>query len=449
MNKGCTVFLFLLAVAAAVLTVIFVVRGGSAAREVGAGLFVFERDDVTKIIVTNGDQVTEFRRTDAGWQIFPEPVDRASGEYITKVLETARTTPILDRISASEIKDRDQLSQYGVKKSRLQLDFRGDGDHPLLFGKDAADETRSYVRFENVDDVYVIPDELAKLIFRPRSELRDRRLSLLRPDRIERLVIRRTGGEIEVRRTATGWEIVKPMTAPADSDAVEAFLEAMLRLKVTGFSNDGDVESVSEPDVSISFFAEGEKDPETLNLGVKSPDGSRLATYSPRYGTFRLPAEAEPLFATALDSLRDHSLARVNLDLVDRIRITSGAGSLEIARDGEEWKSKQGPVGNDKVEKLAAGLVAAKSERFQPATSQALAAAGLSPAARTLSFFSVVSENTPESPAGESEVAVLSFGSPSADGLVPVYKKGAPEIAFVSPASLAFLPAKPADLSAP
>ncbi len=449
MNKGCTVFLLLLAVVAAVATVVFVVRGGSAAREVGAGLFTFERDDVTKIIVTNGDQVTEFRRTDAGWQIFPEPVDRASGEYIAKVLETARTTPVLDRISAAEIKDRDQLSQYGVKKSRLQLDFRGDGDHPLLFGKDAADETRSYVRFENADDVYVIPDELAKLIFRPRSELRDRRVSLLRPDRIERLVIRRAGGEIEVRRTSTGWEIVRPMTAPADSAAVEAFLDAMLRLQVTGFSNDGDAEALSEPEVSISFFAEGEKDPETLNLGAKSPDGSRLATYSPRYGTFRLPAEAESLFTMGLDSLRDRSLARVNLDLVDKIRLSAGPESLEISRDGEGWKSQNGPVSSDKVDKLAAGLATAKSERFQPATSQALAAAGLSPAARTLSFLSVVSENTPESPAGESEVAVLTFGQPTADGLVPVYKKGSPEIAFVSSAGLAFLPAKPADLSAP
>ena len=143
MNRWATVFLLLAAagvIACALLFAPWKARGG---KPVGASLFDFDPDDISQIKITNGDQVVEFRRTDDGWYLGPEPRDRASVDAVRKLIETALNTPVLDRIESGEIGDRDQLSAYGLKKSRVQFDLKGDRDLSLLIGKDAVDESRS------------------------------------------------------------------------------------------------------------------------------------------------------------------------------------------------------------------------------------------------------------------------------------------------------------------
>lgn len=445
MNRWATAFLLVAAVAVLVCAIIFAPSKMHSAKPVGAPLFDFDPDDISLIKITNGDDVIEFRRTEDGWYLGPEPKDRASVEVVRRIIETALRTPILDRIDAGEKADHDQLSNYGLKKTRVQLDFRGDPDLALLIGKDAADDSRSYVRFEDSRDIYLIPDDLVNLILTSPRDFRDRMPVRLRPDRVDRITINRPAGEIELKREASGWQILKPFSAPGSSLAINALLDKLLKIRIEGFEPSADPGGMglSEPTADIQLYGEGETTPETIRVGAPSPLGGIFARLEPRGVTVRLPVSIQEILSFDLSSLRDTSLAHVNLDLVDMIRITTPASGFELKRKGEGWVIGDVPASAAAVQKLVDALALVKSTRFEPATVGVLERTGLSHPALTVDFFAVVSENTPETLAGQQLVAGLKFGSKQ-DGLVPVLKTGSPEIAFVPEQLLLDVPTDPA-----
>lgn len=442
MNRWATAFLLVAAVAVVVCALVFIPLKANGGKPVGAALFDFDPDDIGLIKITNGDEVVELRRTDDGWYLGPEPKDRASVDAVRRLIETALSTTVLDRIDAGELGDRDQLSTYGLKKSRVQFDFRGDRDLPLLIGKDAADESRSYVRFEDSRDIYLISDELVNLILSSPQDFRDRMPARLRPDRVDRIIIKRPAGEIELKREASGWQIIKPLSAPGSAAAIEGLLEKLLKLRIEGFESSADpgVMGLSEPAAEVQLFDGAGSSPESIRVGTPSPRGGIYSRLEPRGVTVRLPASVRDILAFDLASLRDTSLARINLDLVDMIRVTTPSASFELKRKGDGWVIGDKPVGRDAIQKMVDAFASVKSTGFEPATVAGVEKSGLSHPALTVEFFAVVSENTPESPAGNQLVAGLKFGTKQEGGLVPVIKTGSPEIALVPEKILEVVP---------
>jgi len=459
MSRLATIFLVVVAVFLSVFVgvTLHLRSAGVSTKPVGSPLLAFDPDDIRGIKIHNGDASIELKRSYSGWQTMPEPGDQASAETINQLMETARTTLVLDRIRTGKTGDRRKLSEYGLHKSQLQLDFSGDRDLSLLFGKDAVDESRVYVRFENSGDVYVIPNKLSRMIQRPLQEFRDRRLTTLHPARVDRLVLKRAGGEMEMRKDGRGWAIIKPIAARADEEAVSVFVEKILRTGIDGFvaeeGGDPGTFGLSEPSAEVQLFGEGERDPQIVRLGSAATEGGFFARLIPRNVICRLPDSLSQLLSTDLASFRDMALARINLDMVDLIRIASPASRLALRRSADGWELDDGKgrirVKNVAVQKMVEGLARIKTVRFEPATIGALQNNGLEQPPLVVSFLSVVSENTPESPAGEQLVAELNFGSPGANDLVSVHSSGSPEIAFAPKKTLGVIPTTRAGWTAP
>ncbi|MEI6034324.1 MAG: DUF4340 domain-containing protein [Verrucomicrobiae bacterium] len=443
MSRRATILLIAAAAALTVFAAIFLPLNRAGGKPVGSPLFELNPSEIRSIKITNGDNVFELKMSESGWLIGPEPKDRASVDAVKRLIETAQGAPVVDRISEGEIGSRDRLSEYGLKKSSVQLDFKGDRDGSLLFGKDAADERLVYVRFEDSLDVYLIPDDLLGMVLSPAQDYRDRMPVRLRPDRVGRLVIRRPAGEIELRREAGGWAIVKPFSARASEPAVVAFLEKLFRARIVGFEPAADPASfdLSEPAAEVLVFEEGESEPETIRVGAPVASGGNYARLTPRNVTVRLPSAIMDMLAVDPASFRDPSLARINLDLVDMIRISSASQSFEIRRDGAGWKIGGRKASGEAIQRMADALAQAKVSRYEPATEAVLAGAGLASPQLAAGFYSVVSENTPEVLAGESLVAEFLFGSQPGD--LPVHTKGSSEVAFTSPSLLKAIPADP------
>lgn len=442
MNRPATIFLVVAALVIGTLAVVFLPLGTGGGKAVGSALFDFDPDDISLVKITNGDDVLELRRTENGWFIGPEPKDRASVDAVRRLIQTALATPVLDRIDAREIDGRDELSLYGLKKSRVQIDFRGDRDLSLLIGKDAVDESRAYVRFEDSRDIYLVPDDLVNLILSSPQDFRDRMPARLRPDRIDRILVSRPGGEIELKRQGTGWRIIKPLAAAASESAIENFLKQVLKVRIEGFEESADpgVMGLSEPGVELQLFGEGESTPETIRLGTAAVQGGVYARLEPRGVTVRLSRSIAELLGFDLAALRDNTLARINLDLVDKIRVTSPSGSFTLQRKGDSWMSGDKRVSAAAIQRMVDSFALAQSAGFQPATGGVIQQTGLSQPAVSVEFFSVVSENTPETAAGDQLVAGLQFGTKQASGLIPVLASGSPEISFVPETVLEAVP---------
>jgi hypothetical protein len=440
MSRATTIFLVLLAIGLAVF-VGTTERWRSSPEQTiqpGSPLFNFDPEEIAYIRITNGDQSYSINRKENGWVLETQNSDDANPEAVAAIFKTALTTPVLDMIEPSEIQDQQTLATFGVLKSTLQLDFKGDRPRSLLFGKVSADGNRTYVSFEKSNSVYLIPNDLAKLIAMPSDNFRDRRLAVIDPDRVRRIEIQMGTTALELENKGRGWRIIKPLDAPANNKAIAALLQKWSALRLASIDQFNKTTDSSpdpfEPISEIRLFSENSPDPSIISVGKPSPDGFVPVRIQPRNIGGSAPPTLAELSAINLDQLRDRSLARLNPDLVDLIRWHDGGSKTEIRRNEGGWS---GPA-----EKFFQILSATETLRYAPATPAALASAGLHKPSSRLEFLSVLSENTPEAIAGEHSVLSLDIGYLQPDGTLPIHIIGSPEVAFVPAAFLNNLPAE-------
>ncbi len=396
----------------------------------GSPLFSFDPDEIRSIQVRNGDQSFRLNRKPDGWVINYGKEDIAAPESVSAIINSALQTPVLDRIDSKEIRGDKNLASFGVLKSSLQLDFKGDRVPDLLFGKANADGARQYVSFEKSNTVYLIPSDLARLITLPVASFRDKRLAVFDPERIRGITIRKGDTLLELENTATGWRILKPLDTRANEAAIADLLKKLQLLRLESFDSQSLVGSASETrsltTAEISLLSEGEETPSVIKLSPADPEGNISAHLEPRNITVRVPSSTADLLQIDLNTLRDRSLARLNPDTVDLIRINTPDGIREITRTAEGWSTTAATV-----DALFDVLEETKVTAFKPATPAELESSGLVSPTRRLDFVAVLSENTPEALAGNHPVLTLDIGSIQHDGTLPVHIKGSPEISFV------------------
>jgi Domain of unknown function (DUF4340) len=449
-----TLLLCALAIAAIVFLAIYEPLTRSTREHVAAarkGLVLdLDPSKVREIRISTGVNKFEIKRFGNGWQLGTKSKDRADPALIERMLLAAAGMRYFDRIPGQEFKGDSELSNYGLRNPKRTIEFDGDEGATLFLGKDAASEERIYVRTSGSRDVYLVSDELLKLAFRDVADFRDRRLTDLSPDQIDRVIVRRQGGEIELSRDATGWQIVRPLHALADGQRVDDFLKQLLGQRIVEFvaEDPGDLSiyGIGEGTDEITFYAEGSGHPQTLRLGTDK-SGTLFGQFTARDSVYRLPPETLQLLQIKPEVLRDRRLLPLNLDIVDMIRIRTPAKEFLLRRQGDEWVVKDGaierPASAAAVRMLADAVSTAKVSAYDTVADGKLAAFGLERPQCSVSFVAVLSENTPETRAGEQLIASLTIGK-SENGRRFIQIGETPEVLSVPEALMNAIPLDPA-----
>ncbi|HEU4677969.1 MAG TPA: DUF4340 domain-containing protein [Terrimicrobiaceae bacterium] len=410
---------------------------------------------VRNIRISTGVSQFDIKRVGNGWQLGTKPKDRADSAMVEQLLKLAAEMRYFDRIADSEIKSSSDLSTYSLRSAKRSIEFDGDEKLVLFFGKDAVSEERIYVRTDRSRDVFVVSDQLLKLAFRDAADFRDRRLTDLSPDQIDRVVVRRPDGEIELLRNASGWQITKPLHTLADERRVESFLKKLLDLRILQFvaddSGDLGVYGIAEGRDEISVYAEGSDRHQTLRLGTDK-SGTLYGQFTARDSVYRLPPETAELLRVSPDDLRDRRLLPLNLDMVDAIRIRTPAREFALRRQGDGWVVKDGdserPASGAAVQALADAVSTAEVSDYNAVSEDQIASFGLESPQCQVAFFSVLSENTPEARAGEQIVGSLTIGK-SDHGRVFVRVGETPEVLSVPETIMNAVPLDPSGWIAP
>jgi len=453
MSRIFTIFISLVALAAVVFLCIYEpltksTREQSEATRAGM-VMALDPTGVREIRITSTGEEVEIKRRGDIWQMTSKPKDRADKAQIEQMILAASQMEFLDRIDGGEFRKGAELNDFGLKNPKRKIEFRGDQNLTLFIGKDAANESRLYVRTSESKDVFLVPDDILKAAFPEGGKFRDRRLTDLTADRVDRLIVRQPNGEVEFNRDARGWRMVKPLNAAADGKSMAAYLDRLLALPIREFVADdsGDLGTygVIEGKNEITFFADGSTRHQTLRLGAER-DGSVLAQFTARDSVYKLGPEVRELLSVAPDSFRDRRLMPLNPDLVDAIRITAPEKSLTLRRVGDQWELSDGgeakPASNAAVQTLFDTLATAQVSSYTPAVGDKLASLGLNAPALTIDFLSVLSENTPETVAGEHSIAKIAFAQPVGEQ-VSARVDALPEVATVHAAVLQAIPSDP------
>jgi hypothetical protein len=430
MNRAATLFLLLLATIAVVLVLTTEQFRTSPEWKLqpGSRLFDVDAETIKDIRLQNGDRTVMLSQRDGRWIVSDGSVDdEAAPEAVRAILRAAEDTLVYDRIDGDELADDKGLAAYGVLKSGMMFDFGNDRPNKLYFGKAGADPSRVYASFHGSRTVYLIDDKLMRLAMLPPDAFRDRRVVPMDPEKVSEVAIRDKNAVVSLKRDGDVWRITRPISAPADPRAVEELLAGLARMRFEEFGIGGGAPQELESDIEIRVIEEGRGEPLVASFGAASAEGKVAGRLEPRGVSVVIGEDSLRAARVDLDSLRDRALVRVNADFIDLVRFPGGA----------EWRRGKE---DEKIAELAKALQQVRVQRFQAATPSALEEAGITGTGGVLELVSVLSENTPEAPAGEHPVAAFRIGKPQDDGTLPLHAAGAPEIVFIPAGFLNALP---------
>jgi hypothetical protein len=392
-------------------------------REHSMHVVQINRTNVQRITIQNGDGVIKIKTDGDAWRLTAPLEDNADTTVVDQLLDAVqnlRPEDLITDLGKGE-KKRQTLKDFGLMKSRLRLRLEGNQMPPeIQFGQDTAVEGRNYLRVGDEDAVYVVENDLKKIVSKSPEDFRDHRMTPFLTTLIDRAIFQVSGGEIELAKDQDNWQLVRPIKARASNDAVVDILTKLNQTQISKFvgadksSNLSSFGLDSPVDVLTLYGGDGKKF--EIDIGGPAPSNPR-AVYAgiPERNSV---VEVDKAFANLLnitpDDLRDRKIARLNSDLIDRITIESpGQQKIILAREENRWhflSPMEAPANPTNIGRLIQELNDSEVTEFVSDTATDLAKYGLDQPQLSITFSSFASENTAESNAGELVLATLEFG---------------------------------------
>ena len=400
--------------------------GTEEARRQSQNMVNFDRTKIDGIVIQNGDQKIEIRRSDNKWRLETPIKDQADGALVETLLSDLENWQKEGTIPAKEIdSDKSKLAEYGLNNPKLKLKLLGQDRPPeILFGKDAAMEGRMYVRFQNSKETFLAGQSVKKDIDKKPEEFRDRKLTDLSNAQVRRVVLKTPAGEIELEKKDTNWEILKPLRARADDQKVNDLISQVTSARIGQFVADdrGDLRpyGLAEPRGSITLFDQEQKKDQKVEIGEsikvagREDKGQTLqigaipekekeqvyVRFAPRGSVYTLPKKIEEILNTKPADLRDNHLVRIDTNILDRITIDApGKTKTVLARKDGNWtiaNRNNAPADAGAVRRMIDALQNERVTKFVEDVASNLPKYGLDKPQLQLTFSSFASENTAE-----------------------------------------------------
>jgi hypothetical protein len=317
-------------------------------------------DDVEEIAVAGAPGELVLTKKDNAWEIGGEPATPADKDAVDELLKDLKGLEVKD-FTADDPKD---LAPYGLgEKEAVSVTLRDAGGKELAalsFGK--ADEAGEvvYAKRAGYPCVLAVPKgDYRAVLGRGRVAFLERRLLNEPRSAARRIVLTRGKEHFESvwNKEGAAWDLVKPVTGPADRYAVQGILGDMAPLRAAAIvaeqADDLAPYGLDAPAIVLEVSyeaekaaaAEGQKAPEsrvrTLQVGAE--------TQEPAKGCFARLADDKRVFV-----LPDTVLADLRADLASRevcrapeltglsFQMGDAILSFTFDKDSETWKDAQG-----------------------------------------------------------------------------------------------------------
>ena len=176
---------------------------------------------------------------------------------------------------------------------------------------------------------------------------RDKVFAGVEADKIDELKVTSDTGEVTTLKKESGnWQVVAPVAARADESEASGIATSLAQLEVVRIINESPTEltdyGLATPRIEVDFKVTGDNKPRRLVIGDTSPTGTDLfAKRNDEKEVFLVPGFQETTFNRSTFDLRDKTLLKFERDKVDGVEVNAGGKTLQIAKDGANWKITQ------------------------------------------------------------------------------------------------------------
>lgn len=236
----------------------------------------------------------------------------------------------------------------------------------------------------------------------------------LEADQISALTVHASNGDTTtLKKEGVGWKIDSPVQVPADVTEVSGVTSNLSSLDLTRVIDEKPASlepfGLDKPRLRLTFTAKGAA--RTLLLGAKTATGGdTYAKLEDAARVFTVPSWLEQSLDRTTFQLRNKAIVTVDREAIDHLAIIGAPGTIELKKEGENWRLVQPVQGRADTAEVSSLLTRLSSGQMQaivaeePAT---LDVYGLRPPRTTVT-----------ATGGGKTLAQVFIGSPSGDAAV-------------------------------
>lgn len=236
--------------------------------------------------------------------------------------------------------------EFGLEKPETTITVTSQGDekkdvtHTIALGKDAGNGAR-YIRVDQQPQVAVVEANIAESLAKTYLDFVDPRVLKFDFDAVVGIGRAMAGQDVDLSKTAKGWELVKPGPQPADAPTVDEILQTMFRLKAVRVAaypaKNLKAFGLEPPAATVTLDLKGMK--HVINVGgLAGKDGKgeeRYAQIDNQQMVVVLPAKLSRVLAAPALAFADRTIAE--FDRADAVLMVRGARTAEFTRSGGDW----------------------------------------------------------------------------------------------------------------
>ncbi len=320
-----------------------------------------------------------------------------------------------------------ELRDYGLAPAKMRVILQGDEDLPeYLIGRETATPGGIYLKVKGRPEIYVVSQDVRDVVNQPNNFYRDRTLTDLQANLVDRIIIGSQHGQIELLKRQGNWRIDTPINARANNRMIDELARMLVNAQIIDFADEDSATlgsmGLAEPAGVLTLYKAGSDEPRVLQIGkpakpgtIKNePEKQVYTRYPNRDGLYRMDQSIANLVELTPNQLRDRFVARFNMDVVDRVRIQSQNGSeIKLQRGPMEWSMiapYEVPANGRKIMDLLELLRTTEVIDFVEDSSARLELYGLDQPERKIVVSSYISENIPDAGSGEHPLVELAIG---------------------------------------
>ncbi|MGC8659854.1 MAG: DUF4340 domain-containing protein, partial [Desulfomonilaceae bacterium] len=347
------IYLFILL---ALLTYIYVVeirhkQTESERKEKASRIVHLDKDDISEIKIKSleGPSIQIKKAASDKWNLV-QPIDVMADIRAVRNFLTAATLAQPEKV----VMEKDvKWADYGLAKPDFEVTLTSPKKTVTIsFGASNPAKSSYYLKVDGDQRLLLVPDTLKISLNKKVFDLRDKTVSEISPDKIEKLEIVRDGNVVEIEKISGKWRMTKPTNIRAKSSKIRALLREISDLHAKDIIDSPSTEknAYGFENSKNSIILEGNKFSKTFTFGSvmdkKSGGGQPKALrYLSVSGQKPVYVVDDSFFTGAKfdsESWTDRSIVEMDPLSVQKILLEFMGKSWEFAKTADnKWKMEQ------------------------------------------------------------------------------------------------------------
>lgn len=235
-------------------------------------VFTVEADKINELRVSYQAESALLKKDSGGWKLVePVQVDADPPEAIG--IATALTNVEIVRIVDDNPSD---LAQFGLANPNIIVDFKAEdgASGSLKLGNKNATQGEIYALKNDEKRVFLVSAFQESSFNRTPFDLRDKKILKFDRDKADSLVLAKGATAMEITRTGSNWEVVKPVPSRSDFAAIEGFITRLSSANMARLIEGGEKElakyGLDKPSMTVTIGAGSAKT--VLEVGATEGD---------------------------------------------------------------------------------------------------------------------------------------------------------------------------------